>query len=161
MSSTHQNQHPLRHGLGEASHYARETLGGFRAFILRGSVVDLAVGIIIGAAFTSVVNALVSDVITPLIPVPGGSLANLRWSVFYNPQAILNVGAFLNAVISFLLVALVLYFFIVRPVAALMERYHPPVVEPPKTRDCPYCLQAIPVQATRCAFCTSELPAPR
>lgn len=159
MTSTNQNRPDLRREFGHMGHTARETLGGFRTFILRGNVVDLAVGIVIGAAFTSVVNSLVSDIITPLIPVPGGNLANWHWTVFYNGKATLDVGAFLKTIISFLLVALVLYFLIVRPVAALLARYHPPVVEPSTTRECPYCLQAIPLQATRCPFCTSEVPA--
>src|SRR5689334_11860203 len=76
-------------------------LSGFRAFVLRGNVVDLAVGIVIGAAFTTVVNGFVSDVITPLIPVPGGSISTWKWPVPYNHSAFLNVGAFINAIISF------------------------------------------------------------
>lgn len=156
MASTdHSN---LRDDFGRFGHAAKDTLGGFKTFILRGNVVDLAVGIVIGAAFTSVVNGLVSDIITPLIPVPGASLATLHWSVPYNPKAALNVGAFINAIISFLIVAAVLYFFVVRPVTALMARYKPKQVEAPQTRDCPYCLQDIPLQATRCAYCTSPVP---
>jgi large conductance mechanosensitive channel len=138
-------------------------LSGFRTFILRGNVVDLAVGIVIGAAFTAVVNGFVSDVITPLIPVPGGSLTNLKWHPPYNPNpnAFLNVGTFINAVITFLIVAFVIYFFVVRPVNALMARFKPKEVEaPPATRDCPYCLSSIPLMATRCAYCTSPLPPP-
>jgi large conductance mechanosensitive channel len=160
MSSTDQNQHDLRREFGRVGHYAKDTLGGFRTFVLRGNVVDLAIGIVIGAAFTSVVNSLVNGVITPLIPVSGsGSLAT--WVIAIPGTYIqkLQIGAFINSIISFLIVASVLYFFIVRPVAALMARYKPPVVEPPVTRDCPYCLQAIPLKATRCPFCTSEVPA--
>jgi large conductance mechanosensitive channel len=159
MSSTDQNQHNFRQDFGRVSGYTKDTLSGFKTFILRGNVVDLAIGIVIGAAFTSVVNSLVGNVITPLIPVPGNSLAGLAWHVPYaQPDVKVNLGAFINAVLSFLIVALVLYFFIVRPVTALMARYNPPVTTPAKTRDCPYCLQAIPLQATRCAFCTSPLP---
>lgn len=160
MSTTNQNRHnDFRNDLGRVTHYAKDTLGGFKTFILRGNVVDLAIGIVIGAAFTSVVNSLVGNIITPLIPVPGNSLAGLFWHVPYaKAGVVINLGAFINAVISFLIVALVLYFFIVRPVTALMARYNPPVVTAPETRDCPYCLQAIPLQATRCAFCTSPLP---
>lgn len=142
---------------------AGEWLGGFKAFILRGNVVDLAVGIVIGAAFTAIVNAFVSDIITPLIPVPGGTLSNLQWHVFYNPnpKATINVGAFINAVISFLIVAFVIYFFVVRPVNTLMARFKPKEVQaPPTTRDCPYCLSSVPLMATRCAYCTSPLPPP-
>jgi large conductance mechanosensitive channel len=136
-------------------------LSGFRTFILRGNVVDLAVGIVIGAAFTTVVNGFVGNVITPLIPIPGGSISTWKWPVPYNHSAFLNVGAFINAIISFLIVAFVIYFFVVRPVNALMARFKPEEVEaPPATRDCPYCLSSIPLMATRCAYCTSPLPPP-
>ncbi|HEX6481680.1 MAG TPA: large conductance mechanosensitive channel protein MscL [Ktedonobacteraceae bacterium] len=135
-------------------------LGGFKAFILRGNVVDLAVGIVIGAAFTAVVNGLVSDIITPLIPVAGTSLSNLAWKPPYTNTPV-KYGAFINAVITFLIVALVIYFFVVRPVNALMARYKPKEVQAaPTTRDCPYCLSSIPLMATRCAYCTSPLPPP-
>lgn len=159
MSSTDQNQHDLRHELSRAGHYAKDTLGGFKTFILRGNVVDLAIGIVIGAAFTSVVNSLVGSIITPLIPVPGNSLAGLTWHPPYaKAGVVVNMGTFINAVISFLIVALVLYFFVVRPVAAFMARYNPPPQTAPTTRDCPYCLQSIPLRATRCAYCTSPVP---
>jgi large conductance mechanosensitive channel len=137
---------------------AGNVLSGFRAFILRGNVVDLAVGIVIGAAFTAVVNGLVSDLITPLIPVTGGNLSN--WTVKFG-YVQLKTGAFINALISFLIVAFVIYFFVVQPVNALMARYKPKEVEvPPATRDCPYCLSSVPLMATRCAYCTSPLPPP-
>jgi large conductance mechanosensitive channel len=142
--------------------HAKDWLSGFRAFILRGNVVDLAVGIVIGVAFTAVVNGLVSDIITPLIPLPGGSLSTLKWHPPYNPSATVNVGAFINAVITFLIIALVIYFFVVRPVNALMARFKPKDVEaPPTTRDCPYCLNSVPLMATRCGYCTSPLPPPQ
>lgn len=162
MSSTNQNRHDLRQEFGRVGHYAKDTLGGFRTFILRGNVVDLAIGIVIGAAFTSVVNSLVADVITPLIPLPGkNSLASLTFPLpgFYPKNSVIHIGLFINAIISFLIVAVVLYFFIVRPVAAFMARYNPPPEKvAPATRDCPYCLQTVPQAATRCAFCTSPLP---
>ena len=142
-------------------HQAKETLSGFKAFILRGNVVDLAVGIMIGAAFTAVVNGLVGDIITPLIPLPTGSLATLVWHPPYNPKASVNIGSFINIVITFLILAFVIYFFIVRPVNALMARYKPKEVQaPPATRDCPYCLNSVPLMATRCGYCTSPLPPP-
>jgi large conductance mechanosensitive channel len=158
MSSTNQNRHDFRQEFGRVGGYAKNTLGGFRTFILRGNVVDLAIGIVIGAAFTSVVNGLVTDVITPLIPTPTGNLADAFIAIPWTGNHHLLYGAFINAIISFLIVAAVLYFFVVRPVSALMARYNPPVVAAPTTRDCPYCLQAIPLQATRCAFCTSPVP---
>ena len=141
---------------------AKKTLGGFKAFILRGNVVDLAVGIMIGAAFTAVVNGLVSDIITPLIPLPSGSLATLVWHPPYNPKATVNVGAFITAVITFLILALVIYFFVVEPMNAFMNHYKPKENQaPPDTRDCPYCLNSVPLMATRCGFCTSPLPPPQ
>ncbi len=137
----------------------RGTLGGFKAFILRGNVVDLAVGIMIGAAFSGVVNALVTDVITPLIPAGKGSLAGLQIPTYTHRPILL--GTFIEAVISFLILAFVIYFFIVKPVNALMAHYKPKEVEaPPATRDCPYCLSSVPLHATRCAYCTSPLPPP-
>ena len=144
--------------VSKAEKHVGSWLSGFRAFILRGNVVDLAVGIVIGAAFTAVVNGLVNDVITPLIPIGGGNFAN--WTVKL-PYGIVRIGAFINAVITFLIIAFVIYFFVVRPVNALMARFKPKEVEtPPTTRDCPYCLSSIPLMATRCAYCTSPLPPP-
>jgi large conductance mechanosensitive channel len=137
---------------------AKKTLGGFRTFILRGNVVDLAVGIMIGAAFTGVVNALVTDIITPIIPVGNTSLGFLQTQVLYTHKSILW-GGFIEAIISFLILALVIYFFIVQPVNTLVARYKPKENEvAPTTRDCPYCLSSINIMATRCAYCTSPLP---
>lgn len=142
---------------------AIKSLEGFRTFILRGNVVDLAIGIVIGAAFTAVVNAVVGDIITPLIPIPGHSLSGLTWHPPYagkdakgNP-IVVDFGALINAVISFLIVASVLYFFVVQPVNSLMKLYHGKEAEAPKTRECPRCYQAINLKATRCPFCTSHI----
>ena len=140
---------------------AGKTLGGFRTFILRGNVVDLAIGIVIGAAFSTVVNAFVSGIITPLIPVSKNQTLS-NWTVpIYNGGHI-AIGTFINAVITFLIVAAVLYFFIVLPVNGLMNRFKPQEKpkEPDPTRECPYCLSTIPAAATRCAYCTSPLPPP-
>jgi len=143
-------------------HYAKGWLGGFKTFILRGNVVDLAVGIMIGAAFTAVVNGLVSNIITPLIPLPTGSLATWVLHPPYNPQANINIGAFINVLITFFILAFVIYFFIVRPMNVLTERYkHKKAQAEPATRDCPYCLNSVPLMATRCGFCTSPLPPPQ
>src|SRR5215217_5376551 len=103
---------------------AGKELGGFKKFILRGNVVDLAVGIVIGAAFTGVIQALVKDIITPLLSVFGGRLDASGFVVTIGPARLL-MGDFLNAVISFLLIALIVYFLVVLPVNKLMERYHP------------------------------------
>lgn len=134
------------------------TLGDFRKFILRGNVVDLAVGIVIGAAFTAVVNAFVADVVTPIIPGGGkSSFSNLIIHLSYGPG--IQLGAFLNALISFLIIAAVVYFFVVKPVNALTERFTPKApAEAPTTRECPFCLSTVPLRATRCAYCTAQLP---
>jgi len=131
-------------------------LSGFKAFILRGNVVDLAVGIMIGAAFTGVVNSLVGDIITPLIPGMGKGLSDLVITSYTGSKV--QVGHFINTIISFLILALVIYFFIVRPVNALMDRFKPRPAATPTTRECPYCLSTIPLKATRCAYCTAQLP---
>ena len=138
---------------------AKGTLGDFRQFILRGNVVDLAVGIVIGAAFSGVVNGLVNDIITPLIPTTkNANLAN--WHYIVGPwQGNLQIGPFIQTIISFLIIALVIFFFVVKPVNALMNLHKSK--EPaaaPTTRDCPFCLSSVPIQATRCAYCTSQLP---
>lgn len=136
---------------------ARGWLADFRTFILRGNVVDLAVGFMIGAAFTAIVNSLVGDVITPLIPAAGKGLSGLTFTVPYT-GGVVKLGSFINAAISFLILALVVYFFVVRPVNALMARFKPKQPEAVTTRECPFCLSSVPLKATRCAFCTSELP---
>jgi large conductance mechanosensitive channel len=135
----------------------RQVLGEFKAFILRGNVVDLAVGIVIGAAFVSVVNGFVKDLITPLIAAIGGQpdFSQLKFTI--NNSTFLY-GDFINAVVAFLMVAAVLFFFVVKPVNLLMSRRKAGPPAEATTRDCPYCLSSIPVKATRCAFCTSELP---
>jgi len=132
-------------------------LGGFKTFILRGNVVDLAVGIMIGAAFSAVVSALVGDIITPLIPGFGKSLAETAITVPWTGSKML-IGLFINAVITFLILAFVIYFFVVKPVNALMDRFKPRPAATPTTRECPYCLSTIPLRATRCAYCTAQLP---
>jgi large conductance mechanosensitive channel len=132
---------------------------GFRDFILRGSLVDLAVAVVIGAAFTAVVTALVKDLITPLIAAIGGnpSFDNLSFTI--NGSHFLY-GAFINALLTFAIIAAVVYFFVVKPVAALFERLMPKKEIAP-TRGCPECLSDIPAAARRCSFCTADVgPAP-
>lgn len=136
------------------------TVSGFKAFILRGNVVDLAVGIVIGAAFTSVVNAFVSDIITPLIPAGKTGLSTAYVTVPFT-NAHLLYGAFINSVISFLIVAFVIYFFVVRPVNGLMVLYKKGQPEAVTTKECPYCISNVPLAATRCPYCTSQLPPPQ
>ncbi len=134
---------------------ARGTLNDFEKFILRGNVVDLAVGIVIGAAFTGVVNSFVSGIITPLIPAANTGLSALIYTLPYGGK--LLIGAFINAVISFLIVAAILFFFVVKPVNLLMSLHKSKEPEARTTRDCPYCLSSVPIKATRCAYCTSPL----
>jgi large conductance mechanosensitive channel len=133
-------------------------LSDFKKFILRGNVVDLAVAVVIGAAFTAVVTAFVKDFITPLIGAIFGTqnFNNLTFTVNHSQ---FNYGAFINALLSFLIVATVVFFAVVVPLNMLMKRLNLlPKEEPePETRDCPQCLSEIPVAAHRCAFCTSEV----
>ncbi len=130
----------------------------FKAFILRGNVVDLAVGVVIGAAFGGVVTALTKDIVNPLIGIPGKvSLGDITYSV--NGSKFL-IGDFLNAVISFLILAFVVFLFVVKPVNWLMSKQKSAPPAPETTRECPYCLSKIPIAASRCAFCTQEVPLP-
>jgi large conductance mechanosensitive channel len=132
---------------------------GFRDFILRGNVVDLAVAVVIGAAFGAVVTAFVADIITPLIAAIFGKpdFSNLTFTI--NNSKFLY-GAFINAVISFLLIALAVYLFVVVPMNKMAElRARGKAPEDPATKQCPECLSEIPAGAHKCAFCTSEQPA--
>jgi large conductance mechanosensitive channel len=130
----------------------------FRDFVLRGNVVDLAVAVVIGAAFGAVVTAFVEDLVTPLIAAIGGEPDFSRLSFEIN-GSVFRYGDFINAVLAFLIVAAVIFFFVVKPLNALLarRRTEPPVAHP--TRDCPECLSEVPAAARRCAFCTAELPA--
>ncbi|HZR42927.1 MAG TPA: large conductance mechanosensitive channel protein MscL [Ktedonobacteraceae bacterium] len=129
-------------------------LSGFQKFILRGNVVDLAVGVIIGAAFSGLVQGFVNDIIQPLLGLFGGkptSFNDIKFGSFL-------VGHFVGLVISFLITAAVVYFLIVLPINSLRDRFTPHKDESPKTRDCPFCLSTVPLGATRCAYCTAQLP---
>ncbi|MGH2588028.1 MAG: large conductance mechanosensitive channel protein MscL [Dehalococcoidia bacterium] len=133
-------------------------LKGFREFILRGNVVDLAVAVVIGAAFTAVINAFVRDLITPLIAAIGGE-PDFSALTFEINNSQFNYGDFINAVVSFLIVAAVVYFFVLVPINKLMERRKSEEPADLPTRECPFCFSKIPQVATRCAFCTVEVPA--
>ncbi len=126
----------------------------FRTFVLRGNVVDLAVGVVIGAAFGLVISSLVKDVITPIISIPG-SAPNFKELVWTVGGSEIKYGTFLNALISLLIVAAAVFFFVVKPVNLLMERFktEPEVQQP--TKQCRECLSNIPEGARKCAFCTS------
>jgi large conductance mechanosensitive channel len=137
---------------------ARGSLQEFKQFILRGNVVDLAIGIVIGVAFGAVVSGFVKDLITPLIAAIGGKpdFSSLAFTI--NHSRFLW-GDFLNQVVSFIIIAAVIFYFVVKPVNALMNRRKTELPSDPTTRECPYCLSAIPIKASRCAFCTTEVPA--
>lgn len=129
----------------------------FKEFVLRGNVVDLAIAVVIGAAFGAVVTALVKDIITPLIAAIGGqpNFGNLKFTI-NNSQ--FQYGDFINAVISFLIIAAVVFFLIVKPMNLLLQRARREPPADPTTRKCPECLSEIPLEARRCAFCTAEVP---
>jgi large conductance mechanosensitive channel len=134
-------------------------LSGFRQFILRGNVVDLAVGVVMGAAFGAVVSALVKDLLTPVI---AALVRKPDFSGFFLEvnSSKLMYGDFLNALVSFLLIAFAVYFFVVVPMNAFLARMKP-AEKPtaPTTAPCPECLSQIPIGARRCAFCTAEVKA--
>jgi large conductance mechanosensitive channel len=127
---------------------------GFREFVLRGSVIDLAVGVVIGAAFGTVVTAFVKDLLTPVIAaiVQKPDFSGFFFAV--NGAKFLY-GDFLNAIISFLLIALAVYYFVVLPVNALMKRFEKQAL--PDKKKCPECESDVPITARRCAFCTSQI----
>jgi large conductance mechanosensitive channel len=132
-------------------------LSGFKKFLLRGNVVDMAVGIVAGAAFGTVVSSLVRDLLTPLIAatIKAPDFSSLSFTV---RNAKFLYGDFINAVLTFLIVAASVYFFVVLPVNALMARFYPQPTAPPTTRPCPECLADIPVNARRCKFCAQSVP---
>ena len=131
----------------------------FREFLLRGNLVDMAVGIVIGLAFAAVVTALVGDIITPIIAAIGGQ-PNFDGLSFTINKSHFLYGAFIDSLISFVVIAAAVFYFVVKPVNALLARRQK---EPPgadaATRPCPECLSEIPVAARRCAFCTAEVGA--
>ena len=130
-------------------------MGGFRKFLFRGNLIDLAVAVVIGIAFNAVIQALIADVITPLIAAIGGKPNFSSLSFTINKSHFLY-GSFINALLSFAIIAAVVYFLIVAPAAKMTE-----AAERKKeatTRDCPQCLSSIPIGASRCMYCTAEVP---
>ncbi len=131
-------------------------MDGFKKFLLRGNVVDLAVAVVIGAAFGTVITAFVSAFITPLVGVFTGATGEFKDKIFRVGKTDFPYGQFVDALLAFVIIAAVVYFFVVRPVNRLMERFKTePEVQTP-TKECPECLSSIPQPATRCAFCTVE-----
>lgn len=129
-------------------------MSGFRKFLLRGNLVDLAVAVVIGTAFTALVTALVKDLITPLIAAIGGkpNFSNLSFTVNHSR---FTYGDFINAILAFLIIAAVVYFLVVMPIGKIMDRVVRTKVA--TERECPECLSEIPVAARRCMYCTSEV----
>ncbi len=128
----------------------------FKQFVLRGNVIDLAVGIVIGAAFVAVVQAAVADLLTPLIAAVFGE-PDFSQLTFEVGGSVFKYGHFLNALLSFVIVALVVFVFVVKPMNALVSLAQRRESPDPSTRKCPECRSEIPIDARRCAFCTSEV----
>ena len=129
----------------------------FKDFLLRGNIVDLAVAVVIGAAFNAVVQSLVADLLTPLIAAIFGKQDFSALSFTIN-NAVFTYGNFLNQVIAFVITAFAIFFFVVKPMNRVMARFKKPEAAPAPTKICPECLSEIPAAAKRCAFCTSEQP---
>ena len=130
---------------------------GFKKFVLRGNVVDLAVAVVIGAAFGAVVTGFVTSFITPLVGVFTGAAGDVSRRSFVVAGVQFPYGVFLQALLSFVIIAAVLYFAVVRPVQHLMDRFLTEPEPSSPTQQCPECLSSIPQAARRCAFCTVEL----
>ena len=131
-------------------------MSGFKKFLLRGNVVDLAVAVVIGAAFGAIVTSFVSAFITPLVGLASDANGNFKDKSFMVSGTKFPYGLFVDATISFLIIAAVIYFFVVLPVQKLMDRMKTEPEVASMTKDCPECLSSIPVAALRCAFCTVE-----
>ncbi len=132
----------------------------FKAFLMRGNVVDLAIAVVLGTAFGAVVTAFVEQLIMPLIAVIGGQ-PNFDSVGFNINDTRFGVGVFLTAVVSFVIIAAVVFFFVVKPMNTLSMRSNRQAPADPTLRNCPACLSNVPIAATRCAFCTSELQPPQ
>lgn len=130
----------------------------FKAFILRGNVIDLAIAVVLGLAFAAVIVSLTKNLLTPLLAIPGDavSFASLDFEI---SGAKFRYGAFIDDVITFIITAAVIFFAVVRPLNQYNARRETEP-EDEKTRDCPYCLSSIPISARRCAFCTADVGAP-
>ncbi|HZE28206.1 MAG TPA: large conductance mechanosensitive channel protein MscL [Terriglobales bacterium] len=135
-------------------------LEGFKKFILRGNVVDMAVGVVIGAAFASVVGAFTKDLLTPLISALVGTPGDFATLSFNLRKSVFNVGDFINQAISFLLVAAAVYFFVITPINVLLARLNKGKggEAAPSTKKCPECYSDIPIPAKRCAHCAQLVP---
>ncbi len=133
-------------------------LKDFKAFILRGNVVDLAIGVVIGAAFGDLVKSFVDNLLTPLIAIPGTK--DFKDFSFSVSGSTFSYGLFINALIAFLLVAGAVFFFVVKPVNALLNRRKTEPEVESTTKECDFCLSKVPVAAIVCAFCTRDIDRP-
>ncbi len=131
-------------------------MGGFKKFLLRGNVVDLAVAVVIGTAFAAVVTAFANAFITPLVGLATGAAGDFSAKTFTVSGTTFPYGQFVQSLLSFLIIAAVVYFLVVRPVNALLERFKTEPDVSSTTKACPECLSNIPRGAARCAFCTVE-----
>ena len=136
----------------------RGMLTEFKTFVLRGNVVDLAVGIVIGVAFAALVQALVRDILTPLIAAIFGR-PDFSALSFRIHGSVFRYGDFINALIAFATIAAAVFFFVVRPVNLMTSHFSHRETPEPTTRRCPWCLMDIPLKARRCGYCTTELGA--
>ena len=131
-------------------------LKGFRDFILRGNVIDLAVAVVVGAAFKDIVTAAVDDFINPLVSAIGGKPNLSRFYFTINNSKFL-IGAFVNSLISFLIISAIIYFFVIVPMNKIIERTKKGEKAGPSEKACPECLSLVPITAKRCKYCTSKL----
>lgn len=132
-------------------------LKDFKEFLLRGNLVALAVAVVIGVAFGAVITSFVENIITPLIAAIGGQ-PDFSELTFEINNSTFHYGLFINALIAFVIIAAVVFFLVIRPVNALVERSRKGEPEDPTLKKCPECRMEIPVEATRCGFCTSTVP---
>jgi large conductance mechanosensitive channel len=131
-------------------------VSGFKKFLMKGNLIDLAVAVVIGVAFNAVIQALVSDIITPLISAAGGSKTTFKNLAFTIGHSTFSYGLVLNALLSFAIIAAVVYYLLVAPSDRLNARFAR--TKAATTRDCPECLSTIPIAAHRCMYCTSQVP---
>ena len=134
-------------------------LGEFRSFLLRGNVIDLAVAVVLAVVFGAVVTSLVEDLLTPLIGAIFGQ-PDFSALTFTINNSVFTYGNFINALLSFVLVAAAIFFVVMKPVNAMIARSRNQPPPDPTTMQCPECLSIVPINARRCAFCTSQLAAP-
>jgi large conductance mechanosensitive channel len=138
------------------SRLSKTMLKGFKNFILRGNIVDLAVAVAVGGAFNNVVNALVKNIITPIVAALGGN-TNFSEIYFTVNKSKIMVGEFLNSITSFLIMAFVIYFLVITPMNRIMEKVKSGQKVDPTEKQCPECLSQIPIKAKRCKYCTARV----